>query len=588
MDYESLKKILSSNNTYNGVKEYMEAVQQQRMDIITLCADVIINILTDNQQGSHYSKFLCLKFINELFELQEYEWIEMAQKRILPILEDFAMFRKESQDDERGKQLFLQQSMKKYEQIKELEQVGYIFHRYTLESIWVWSKWFPLDTAIGKLSLYKIAQERLSIMKVKFPCLSYFTIKQVINHQQIQRPPKELLQECTLLIKEHLQDALKTDLSAFQSSLIKTYFTNTNHNLQSIKTYPQIFKNALDLIKQGKLGTEIQNKIKSAQINQMGKKLLQATKNLKQSRGAFSESIFGFTQIIGEKEKLLSEISAHIIEKDQLNNQLFNQKQKNQELIQEIERLKQSIAQQQILNNQQSTNSFYQLNNTQNQEFLKGQDKLIQKKDQEIKKLKDLNQNYQEIIEQLKNSLDLVQNMHYQNDIERFELQQKKIELELKCDELQSQLQIAQKQIERQTENIKQLQQSMIKLNQECLINYDKQSSQIQQLLNDYAALAQITQQLKDQNEQQKLEIELHKNEKENLKQQILKITKQHDLGQIQKQQMSKIKTEKPDSSFYGQSQINYDQFYQKQHYQDNFQMEFKQKNIEEINQKQF
>lgn len=47
------------------------------------------------------------QFINELLELQEYEWIEITQKNILPILEEYAMFKKESQDDERGKYIFL-------------------------------------------------------------------------------------------------------------------------------------------------------------------------------------------------------------------------------------------------------------------------------------------------------------------------------------------------------------------------------------------------------------------------------------------------------------------------------------------------
>ncbi|CAD8067177.1 unnamed protein product [Paramecium primaurelia] len=590
MDYESLKKVLSSNNTYIGVKQYLEAVQQQRMDIMKVCADVIINILND-QQGPHYPKFLCLKFINELLELQEYEWIELTQKNILPILEEYAMFKKESQDDERGKQLFLlsSTSKKKYEQMKELEQVGQIFHRYTLESIWVWSKWFPIDTVIGKLSLYKIAQERLSIMNVKFPTISYFTFEKVINYQQIQRPPKELLQECTQVIKEHIQDGQKTDLTLFQSILTKTYYTNQKHNLQSIKTYPQIWKDALDLMKQGKLGIEISNKLKSTSINQMGRKFLQASKALSKSRGAFSDQIFNFTQVLSEKEKLLSEINAHIMEKEQINNQLYQEKQKNQELKQEIERLKQQINQKQILNNQQNTSQFNQINTISQQESLKEQDKLIQKRDLEIKRLQELNQHYEEVIKQLKNNINHLQNVHDLRDMEVFKLQQQKINLELKCEEVQNQLITAQQQIKRQYETIKQLQEQLNQLNEQSLINYEKQSNQIQKLLNDYAALGQNNQLLKDQNENHKLEIELHKNKIENLKECLLKLSKQQEQVQqvplLKLGQISQNKLEKPNSSNNAHSQTNYEQFYPKNSTLQNQNVEFKQLNRTQMNQ---
>ncbi|CAK86180.1 unnamed protein product (macronuclear) [Paramecium tetraurelia] len=530
MDYESLTKILSSNSTYIGVKQYLEAVQQQRMDVMKVCADVIINYLSD-QQGPHYPKFLCLKFINELLELQEYEWIEITQKNILPILEDYAMFKKESKDDERGKMLFLQSttSKKKYEQIKELEQVGLNFHRYTLESIWVWSKWFPIDTVAGKLSLYKIAQERLSIMNVKFPIISYFTFEKIINYQQIQRPPKEMLEECASVIKEHIQDGQKTDLPLVQSILTKTYYTQTKHNLQTTKTYPQIWKNALDLMKQGKLGIEISNKLKSTSIVQMERKLLQESKYLGKSRGAFSNQIFNFTQIISEKEKLLSEINAHIMEKEQINNQLFEQRQKNQELKQEIERLKQQVNQKQILNNQHTTNQFNQTTASSQQESLKEQDKLLLKRDLEIKKLSDINQHYEDVIKQLKNNINHLQQVHDLRDMEVFKLQQHKIDQELKFEEVQNQLITAQQQIKRQGETIKQFQQQLNQLNEQSLVNYEKQSNQIQKAQNDYAALGIINQQLKDENEQHKLEIELHKNEIENLKECLLKLSKQQE-----------------------------------------------------------
>ena len=43
----------------------------------------------------------------------------------------------------------------------EMSRIGNSFFRLTLENIWVWSKWFPIDPDTQTLSSYKICYLRL-------------------------------------------------------------------------------------------------------------------------------------------------------------------------------------------------------------------------------------------------------------------------------------------------------------------------------------------------------------------------------------------------------------------------------------------
>lgn len=60
-------------------------------------------------------------------------------------------------DKDRGKTYFTKGKQKD----KELENIGDQLFRLTLECIWVWSKWFPVDPDTVKLSAFRITVEKL-------------------------------------------------------------------------------------------------------------------------------------------------------------------------------------------------------------------------------------------------------------------------------------------------------------------------------------------------------------------------------------------------------------------------------------------
>ncbi|CAD8139440.1 unnamed protein product [Paramecium octaurelia] len=525
MDQQSLKQILSSSNTYSGTKKYFEAIQQQQQDIIQMCSAVVISILQD-QQGAHLSKFYSLKFINELLELQEYDWIDLTQKKILPILEEYAVFKKESQDDERGKYLFIQNTSqkKKYEQVKELEYAGSIFFRYLLESIWVWSKWFPLDTVAGKLSLFKIAQERLSLQKVKFPQISYFNKSQVINHMQIQRPPKEMLEECRLLIKEHLEDNSNTDLQSFQKILNKIYFTDKKHYLQSLKSYPQVWKETVELMKQGKMGQDVQIKLRTAQVSIMQKKFFQATQNLKKSKVALQQQVFNFSTVLSEKEQLLTEINNHILEKDLLKNQISQLQKQNDGNLKENEDLRLQLSQLKLkFDTTEVQQEAPTLSNTFNDQFQRSKDleRQLQKKDIEIKRLTEQVQHYKSFISQMNGNLDQLQKLQEQTEMERFQLHQENLKSNLKQEELQNQIGLLKQSNNRLNEIIKQLQTQNNQQYEEYLQSLEKNSIYIQKLISDQSESPNLKQKQNEQVKELEHQIQRQKQEIENLKQQL-------------------------------------------------------------------
>ncbi|CAK85142.1 unnamed protein product (macronuclear) [Paramecium tetraurelia] len=525
MDQQSLKQILSSSNTYSGTKKYLEAIQQQQKDIIQMCSAVVISILQD-QQGSHLSKFYSLKFINELLELQEYDWIDMTQKKILPILEEYAEFKKESQDDERGKYIFIQNTSqkKKYEQVKELEYAGSIFFRYLLESIWVWSKWFPLDTVAGKLSLFKIAQERLSLQKVKFPQITYFNKNQVINHMQIQRPPKEMLEECRLLIKEHLEENSNSDLQSFQKTLRKIYFTDKKHQLQSLKSYPQVWKETVDLMRQGKMGQDVQIKLRTAQVSIMQKKFFQATQNLKKSKVALQQQVFNFSTVLSEKEKLLTEINNHILEKDLLKNQISQLQKQNDENLKENEDLRMQLSQLKLkFDTTEVQQEAPTLSNTFNDQFQRSKDleRQLQKKDIEIKRLSEQVQHYKGFISQMNGNLDQLQKLQEQTEMERFQLHQENLKSNLKQEELQNQIGLLKQSNNRLNEIIKQLQTQNNQQYEEYLQNLEKNSIYIQKLISDQSESPNLKQKQTEQIKELEHQIQRQRQEIENLKQQL-------------------------------------------------------------------
>jgi hypothetical protein len=70
-------------------------------------------------------------------------------------MEKVALFDRKNSDPERGRHFFTQ------DDDEDLGRIGNSFFRLVLECLWVWAKWFPIDPDTNRMSLYKIAVQRL-------------------------------------------------------------------------------------------------------------------------------------------------------------------------------------------------------------------------------------------------------------------------------------------------------------------------------------------------------------------------------------------------------------------------------------------
>jgi hypothetical protein len=88
---------------------------------------------------------------------------------------------------------------------EQTAKIGNSFFRLTLECLWVWSKWFPIDPDTQQVSQYRITFEKLIKLGVQFCKLEYFTYEEVEKHMPEQMVPTKILQECRHVIAKDIQ-----------------------------------------------------------------------------------------------------------------------------------------------------------------------------------------------------------------------------------------------------------------------------------------------------------------------------------------------------------------------------------------------
>ena len=109
------------------------------------------------------------------------EFISEMQWTILPLMEQIALFKCKVTDKDRGKSYFTKNNKSGISQ-KELETLGDQLLKLTLESLWVWSKWFPVDPDTVKLSAFRITIEKLYQQGVRFQKIQFFKTEDIQRH----------------------------------------------------------------------------------------------------------------------------------------------------------------------------------------------------------------------------------------------------------------------------------------------------------------------------------------------------------------------------------------------------------------------
>ncbi|CAD8079566.1 unnamed protein product [Paramecium sonneborni] len=217
----TLRSYLSSFETYSYVRDIKLRVLYGDKMHIKIVQQCLAAFLIDNDE-SPILRLLALKFNKELAETFNEDYIHMMQKIVLPKMEQIAIFKKESPDNDRGKYFFLGQQ-KPHQGNKELQALGDQFFRVTLECIRIWGRWFPLDKQHHRLSLYRVAYERLYKIGVRFPEIQYFDLHQVHTNLPSTFPPLSMMLQLKRVMSVHLHSTTKEICRYLESHLPEEY-----------------------------------------------------------------------------------------------------------------------------------------------------------------------------------------------------------------------------------------------------------------------------------------------------------------------------------------------------------------------------
>ncbi|CAD8065902.1 unnamed protein product [Paramecium primaurelia] len=216
-----LRSYLSSYETYPYVRDIKLRVLYGDKSHIKLVQQCLASFLIDNEE-SPILRLLTLKFNKELAETFNEDYIHLMQKIVLPKMEQIALFQNDSKDCDRGKLYFLG-NQKPHQGNKELQAIGDQFLRVTLECIRIWGRWFPLDKIHHRLSLYRVAYERLYNLGIQFPEIQYFDLNQVHINLPSTFPPLSMMMQLKSVLSEHSRSSTKEICRYLESHLPEEY-----------------------------------------------------------------------------------------------------------------------------------------------------------------------------------------------------------------------------------------------------------------------------------------------------------------------------------------------------------------------------
>ncbi|CAD8159487.1 unnamed protein product [Paramecium pentaurelia] len=229
-----LRSYLSSYETYPYVKDIKLRVLFGDKFYSKQVQQCLANFLIDNDE-SPILRLLTLKFNKELAETFNEDYIHLMQKIVLPKMEQIALFQIESKDFDRGKLYFLG-NQKPHQGNKELQTIGDQFLRVTLECIRIWGRWFPLDNIHHRLSLYRVAYERLFNLGVQFPEIQYFDHNQVHTNLPSTFPPLSMMMQLKSFLSQNAKSSTKEICRYLESHLPEEY-----HQTQ-YSSYAELFQ----------------------------------------------------------------------------------------------------------------------------------------------------------------------------------------------------------------------------------------------------------------------------------------------------------------------------------------------------------
>jgi hypothetical protein len=126
-----------------------------------------------NERYDPYSKLLALRFVRDALGWPSSWFLPLASSVLTDTLLEAAMFRKSSQDEERGQEFFfLAQGTAAYTEV-HLRTVGLSYHKIVLEMYEAMAEAVPTCPCNSTMTIPSRFLEHFRLMKsvgVKFPC----------------------------------------------------------------------------------------------------------------------------------------------------------------------------------------------------------------------------------------------------------------------------------------------------------------------------------------------------------------------------------------------------------------------------------
>ncbi|KAM3139515.1 hypothetical protein pb186bvf_008351 [Paramecium bursaria] len=417
-------------------------------------------------------KFISLKFVSDLIDTGNHIWIVEVAQQILPHMEKVAVFKKESDDEDRGRFLFfdLKKSIKSYEIMSEYQMIGNSYLRLTLECIQLWALYFPFDKVQPgefQLSLYRILLQRLTLQKVPFMPIKYFKLEECKFRVSIQRPSIAMLSESRDLIKQAIEKGEAMTLKNIQYELKQRFYRQPKpkkgqesqiipQKIENVNfiTIPQLFKRSLEAMVRGEFGDQVKFRIIGSRMKALEIKLLEQSKQKK----FVNQHNININNIINDKEKLLQEINKGTQIQKSLNENITNLMKENDQQKLEIQQLNA-----QLINTQQELDkALKNLGVHLDASNIKGQNvdtsqnfnKISKRKDLQIQRLEEQIQYQQQIITSQNESIDKLNSHRVQADDELFSLQQQNSQVKIELQNQQKSNNILQQQVSRLQEQV--------------------------------------------------------------------------------------------------------------------------------------
>ncbi|CAD8182883.1 unnamed protein product [Paramecium octaurelia] len=165
--------LLRKKETYQNVKPYIRRLSNKDQTVYKpICHAIILGLSTKE----HVTNLFAARLGMDTVEKKNTDFNQMFSELCLPYFEKIAEFRKEDQDENRGKYY--------YSQTPNKEEISYgnSLLKITLECLEAWAKLYPCQSDQLTQSAFFKTYTRLLEKKVKFPDQYYYIKKEMVDN----------------------------------------------------------------------------------------------------------------------------------------------------------------------------------------------------------------------------------------------------------------------------------------------------------------------------------------------------------------------------------------------------------------------